>query len=171
MLGYIHSAERGTTNAVLTDLAARLQAEGRRVAGLVQTRAPGDDAHPCDMELTCLPDGPSFAIAQQLGRGSRGCRMDLDALETAVANVAAALEPGASGRGADVLIINKFGSQEAQGRGFCDGIGRALELGIPVVTIVNPLNITTFLDFAGDYAHALPGDAAQVYDWVSSQLA
>ena len=157
MLGYIHNAPRGSTNAILAELADRLATDGRRVTGLVQCRAPATGDHPCDMDLKCLPDGPTFGIAQDLGTGSRGCRMDLGSLENAAQAVAAEVE-----KGADLLIINKFGAQEAQGRGFAPVIARALELGIPIVTVVNPLNLDAFLTFAGGLQVALPADAGAI---------
>ena len=88
MLGYIHTADRGVPNAVLAEVAEALMLRRLRVTGLIQTRAPAQGAHPCDMDLRCLPGRPVFPIAQKLGRGSRGCRMDVDALETGVAYVA-----------------------------------------------------------------------------------
>lgn len=164
MLGYIHHADRGTTNALLADIAARQTAMGRIVTGIVQSRAPGDGAHPCDMELACLPNGPRFGIAQDLGRGSRGCRMDLNALETAAEAVSAQIA-----RGADLLIINKFGAQESQGRGFAPVIAQALELGIPVLTVVNPINLHPFLEFAGELAVELAPDATGILTWIAGQ--
>lgn len=162
MLGYIHNAPRGSTNAILSDLADRMATAGQRVTGLVQCRAPQDGDHPCDMDLMCLPDGPRFGIAQQLGRGSRGCRMDLGSLESAAQAVAAEVE-----KGAGLLIINKFGAQEAQGRGFAPVIARALEKGIPVVTVVNPLNLDAFLRFAGGMEVSLPPDANRIMAWLA----
>lgn len=163
MLGYIHDATRGTTNTVLVDLSERLIREGFRVTGLIQSRAPKAGDHPCDMDLKCLPDGPSFAIAQHLGSGSRGCRMDVDSLEMAVASVAAEIE-----KGADLLIVNKFGAQEAQGRGFCPVIARALELGTPVLTVVNPLNLAAFVDFAGGMAVEVKPQVDGLAHWVTT---
>jgi len=166
MLGYIHSADRGVPNAVLGDVAEALRGQGLRVTGLVQIRAPEDGAHPCDMDLKCLPDGPSFPIAQKLGRGSRGCRMDVDALETGVAYVAAEVSGGA-----DVFILNKFGAQEAQGRGFREVIALALEKGVPVLTVVNPLNIEAFHDFAGGAEQEVAAEVDAILSWIAARRA
>lgn len=165
MLGYIHSAERGVPNAILSDLADRLTRKGQRVTGLIQVRPPADGAHPCDMDLHCLPAGPTFPVAQKLGAGSRGCRMDLDALETGVAYVETQIETAP-----DVFILNKFGAQEAQGRGFCAAIARAIADGIPVVTVVNPLNLDAFRDFAGDWAYELPPDTDAILTWLDGVI-
>ena len=165
MLGYIHSAERGVPNAVLSEVVGRLRAQGVVVAGLVQLRAPEAGAHPCDMDLRCLPDGPAFAIAQKLGRGSRGCRMDVEALETGVAYVSQAVRDGA-----EVFILNKFGAQEAQGRGFCETIALALERGVPVLTVVNPLNLDAFRAFAGGVEEEVAAEPETILAWLSARM-
>ena len=104
-LGYILSETRGEADRLLSELATRLRVEGRVVAGVVQSRAPSAGAHPCDMELAVLPDGPGIELSQRLGGGARGCRLDPASLEEAAGAVAARLAAGA-----DVLILNKFGA-------------------------------------------------------------
>jgi hypothetical protein len=165
MLGYIHTAERGVPNAVLSELAIRLAARGVHVTGLVQVRAPEDGAHPCDMDLASLPKGPRFGIAQKLGAGSRGCRMDVAALSDGVTYVA-----GQVAGGAEVMILNKFGSEEARGRGFCEVIADALTRGVPVVTVVNPLNLEAFLAFAGGGAEEVPADVSMLERWIAARI-
>lgn len=164
-LGYLLSLERGGNDRLLSTLAARLTAEGRVVAGIVQSRAPQGRDHPCDMDLAVLPEGPEIAIAQQLGAQSRGCRLDPSSLEEAAEWVRRALD-----RGADALIVNKFGAQECQGRGLCDAFALAMERGIPVLTAVNQMNHAGFLSFAGGLATQLPADEAALHDWLVARV-
>lgn len=164
-LGYILSLQRGSTDPLLSGLAVRLVAEGRIVAGIVQSRAPAGKDHPCDMDLAVLPQGPEIAIAQKLGAQSRGCRLDPSSLEEAAAWVRRALD-----QGADALIVNKFGAQECQGRGLCDAFALAMERGIPVLTAVNQLNHEGFLQFAGGLATQLPADEAVLHDWLAARV-
>ena len=77
--------------------------------------------------------------------------MNPDALEQAVALTEQALDEGA-----DLLIVNKFGKHEADGRGFRDTIGRALELGIPVLVGANKLNVEALVSFCGGHGRAYP---------------
>ncbi|WGW03638.1 DUF2478 domain-containing protein [Tropicibacter oceani] len=164
-LGYILSTSRGSTDPLLVDIANRLGAQGRVVAGIVQSRAPSDRDHPCDMDLVVLPNGPEIAIAQQLGTASRGCRLDPASLEEASEAVRQSLM-----QGADVLIVNKFGAQECKGRGFCPAFGLALERGIPVLTAVNEMNLQGFLDFAGGLETRLDPAGDQVLDWLTQPV-
>ncbi|MBS8226455.1 DUF2478 domain-containing protein [Vannielia litorea] len=165
-LGYILSEVRGEADRLLAGLATQLQAEGRVVAGVVQSRAPSQGAHPCDMELAVLPEGPGIEISQRLGGGARGCRLDTASLEEAAGAVAARLAAGA-----DVLILNKFGAQEASGRGFCPVLAQAMEQGIPALTAVNARNLESFLAFAGRLETRLAAEPGALQAWVRAALA
>ena len=164
-LGYVLPDTRGGADPLFSALTARLQSEGRVVAGLVQCRAPEGRDHPCDMDLAVLPSGPRIAIAQKLGTGSRGCRLDPASLEAASTEVCQALKEGA-----DALILNKFGAQECQGRGLCEAIALAMSLEIPVLTAVNRLNHDGFLQFAGGLATRLDPQEAVLYDWLTAPV-
>lgn len=159
-LGYLLASERGGTDPVLARIAQDLGLRGLRLCGAVQvnTRRPGD--RPCDMDLILLPDGPAFRISQDRGAWARGCRLDAHALALAAARVAATLDPGA-----DLLIINKFGKHEAEGRGFRDVIAAAVTLDIPVLVGLGPLNREAFDLFAGGTAVELPADVATLSAW------
>ncbi len=159
-LGYITSPERGETDLRLQRLAARLMARGVAVAGAVQVNTDCPDSGGCDMDLAVVPDGPVIRISQRLGTGSKGCRLDAGALETAVAEVAPRMA------GARVLILNKFGKHEGEGRGFRDLIGQALADGLPVLVGVNAKNMAAFRDFAGDLAEPVDGPDEALMAWV-----
>ena len=163
-LAFVTAADRGATDALLVRVADTLQARGLRLAGSVQTNVERDCIHHCDMDLRILPDGPVIRINQDLGAGSSGCRLDPGALEQAVAEVEARLT------GANLLIVNKFGKREAEGKGLIPVIGDAVDLGIPVLVGVNGLNLAAFLSFAGEDAIALPTDVASVVQWCRQSI-
>lgn len=154
-IGYVFLPERGATDAVLTEVAARLLAEGVPVAGAVQSNT-GCDIH-CDMDVRVLPDGPVIRISQRLGAGSSGCRLDAGALEVAVMEVAARLA------GARLLVVNKFGKHEAEGRGFRQMLADVAGDGVPVLIGINSMNRQAFFDFAGDLAEEVAPEHA--LDW------
>ena len=159
-LGYVTLAGRGRTDELLAGVASHLEDAGLRLAGTVQTNLERLDRSKCDMNLRVLPDGSVLRISQDLGEGSRGCRLDTGALETAVAEVQTRLD------GAEVLLVNKFGKQEAFGRGLAPVIAEALSRGLTVLVGVNGLNLSALLDFTGEVAEALPPDPAAIVDWV-----
>ncbi|MDM7930653.1 DUF2478 domain-containing protein [Tabrizicola sp.] len=165
-LAYTMAPGRGDTDLVLHGLSADLAARGLRCCGTVQINSAkhrnGDaDTGPCDMDVRVLPGGPVLRISQDLGPQARGCRLDPAALEAAVALVAAGLASGA-----DLLIINKFGKHEAEGRGFRDVIAEAVAMDIPVLVGLNALNLQAFKTFAAGMAIQLPPEPAALKAWV-----
>jgi hypothetical protein len=152
---------RGDTDLILFKLATVLAARGLRCCGTVQINSERGDTGPCDMDVRVLPDGPILRISQDLGRASHGCRLDPAALETAVGLVSASM-----GQGSDLLIVNKFGKHEAQGRGFRTVIAEALSKGIPVLVGINALNLSAFEEFAEGLATRLPPEPTALESWI-----
>lgn len=150
---------RGRTDDLLAEAVRSFEDEGLRLAGTVRAAPVDQSGHPCDMDLRVLPDGPGFRISQPLGTGARGCRLDGGIIETIAAGVEARLP------GADLLIINKFGKQEAQGRGLCSAITMAMDMDIPALVGVNEMNVPDFLAFSGGAAEALRPDLRGIRVW------
>lgn len=161
-LAYTMAPGRGDTDLVLERLAADLAARGLRCWGTVQINSERVNAGPCDMDVRVLPDGPVLRISQDLGPQARGCRLDPAALETAVGLVADRMSSGA-----DLLIVNKFGKHEAEGRGFRNVIAEALAMEIPVLVGLNTLNRPAFENFAEGLAIQLPPEPAALMAWVN----
>ncbi|MBY0396106.1 MAG: DUF2478 domain-containing protein [Thermoleophilia bacterium] len=176
-LAYIMAPGRGDADPVLRGLATELADRGLRCRGTVQINSGRADAGPCDMDVKVLPDGPVLRISRNLGPLARGCRLDPAALEAAAGLVSAGLVSAglmsaglvSAGLddGADVLIVNKFGRHEAEGRGFRSVIAEALDLDIPVIVGVNVPNLPAFMAFAGGLAIRLPPDIRALGDWVA----
>jgi hypothetical protein len=133
---------------------------GLRLCGTIQVNTDRGGGRACDMDLMVLPEGPHLRISQDRGPLARGCRLDAGSLEAAVARVSATLD-----RGADLMVINKFGRHEAEGRGFRSVIAEALARGVPVLVGLNPLNREAFDAFAGGMATDLPPDAGRILEW------
>ncbi len=147
----------------LAGIAETLRAQGLTVRGALQTRgAVGGECHCADMDLTTLGSGQVFRISQPLGNGSRGCRLHPGAL----AICSAYLEDEIA-QGADLLILNRFGRGEAEGRGFRDLIGRAMTLDLPVLTAVRPTYAEAWTGFGAGAACDLPMNRTAVLDWIT----
>jgi len=158
-LGHISISGRGEIDRFLSAVVGALEAGGVRLAGTVQTNIARADRTKCDMDLRVLPDGPVVRISEDRGALARGCMLDHGALEQTVAEVARRLD------GAEVLIVNKFGKTESEGRGLVPVISDALARGMTVLVGVNGLNLPLYLDFAQGLSTTLPADAATVAEW------
>lgn len=158
-LAHVSIGGRGATDRFLAAVAGRLEDAGVRLAGTVQTNLSRADRSRCDMDLRVLPDGPVVRISEDRGAAARGCMLDHGALEQTVAEVTRRLE------GAGVLIVNKFGRAESEGRGLVPVISEALARGMTVLVGVNALNLPLYLDFAGGLSESLPEDETAATGW------
>jgi nucleoside-triphosphatase THEP1 len=164
-IGYIVNRGVTGTDPMITSAAERLVAMGHNIAGLVQSNTERGDGCRCDMDVRVLPSGEVFRISQDRGPGARGCRLDPSMLEAGVALVEKALKDDP-----EILIVNKFGKHEAEGRGFRGTIAEALARGIPVLLGINPLNLEAFLRFAGEMAEEVGPQDSAVGAWCAGVL-
>lgn len=164
-IAYTMAPGRGDTDLLLERLARGLRARGVRTCGTVQINSARADAGPCDMDIQVLPAGPVLRISQALGAQARGCRLDPAMLETAVGLCEAELD-----RGAQILIVNKFGKHEAEGRGFRLLIAEALDRGIPVLVGLNRLSQQAFAEFTGGLAVAVAPALEELTGWAQDAL-
>lgn len=164
-LAYVSIEGRGKTDLFLSQVAETLEAAGFRLAGTVQSNHARADRAKCDMDLRILPDGPVVRISEDRGSLARGCILDSGALEQTVHEVERRLD------GAHLLIINKFGKRESEGKGLVPVIALALERGIPVLVGVNGLNLPVFLGFCEGAAERLDSDEDLVRRWVRGAVA
>ena len=160
-IAYTMTEGKGDLDLVLHRFAQNCLDQGIKVCGVVQVNSDRADCHRCDMDVLVLPDGPTIRISQNLGKNAEGCRLDPDALETAVAEVAKRLDADA-----DLLVINKFGKHEAGGRGFRDVIGQAIALDVPVLSGVNKLNRDAFDTFTDGIAEFVTPDVDDLAKWL-----
>lgn len=165
-LASVTSVERRATDRLLAGVVARLIKEGFRVAGALRPITLAGDKGHCDSDLWLLPDGPVVRITQDLGAGSTACRMDAGALEEAVGLATARLVAD----GADLVVLNKFGLSEAEGRGFRALIAEALGREVPVLTGLSDTHRAAFERFADGMATALPPDEAAILAWCRAMV-
>jgi len=170
MLGCVVTEDGRARARLLRGIAERLGAEGWRLAGAIDVpptlRARAGIRR--QMLLGVLGgDGLAMVdIAQDLGPLARGCKLDPGALERA-----AGLAEAALAQGADLVIVNKFGKREAEGRGFRPLIGQALAAGVPVLIGLAPGRRADFDAFASGMAQEVPPRAAALRAWASAHRA
>jgi hypothetical protein len=150
-------------NELMLCIAAGLQENGVRVGGVIQENAgPG----PCtSMTVVDLLSAERFAISQELGAGSHGCRLDPRGL----AEVAARTDSGL-GAGFDLLLLNKFGRAEAEGGGLRSVLARAIAAGTPVLTSVRPPYLEAWTAFHGGLAAELPPRIDTALAWALATM-
>ena len=152
-------------DALIAQCAAGLVASGYRLGGVVQSNAHRRGRRRCDMYVNDLLSGDEIKISLDRGNEARGCRLDPDAF----ARIDAWVERAVLER-VDLLIINKFGREEAHGRGLRPVIAEALIAEIPLVIGVSTKNLCDFLTFVGDSATRLKPDIEAITAWCRNAI-
>jgi len=152
-------------DALIAQCAAGLVASGYRLGGVVQSNAHRRGRRRCDMYVKDLLGGDEVKISLDRGNEARGCRLDPDAF----ARIDAWIERAVLER-VDLLIVNKFGREEAHGRGLRSVIAEALIVEIPLVIGVSRRNLYDFLTFVGDSATRLRPDIEAITAWCRNAI-
>jgi hypothetical protein len=72
--------------------------------------------------------------------------------------------------GLDILILNRFGKQESEGRGFATTIAKAVDANIPVLIIINRDYAAAWHRFCGVDGQVLKADPSEVNQWIDAIL-
>ncbi len=164
----VQGGDREEIQHLLIAAAERLKAAGVRVLGVVEDMAPGVSHH--DIMLLDLATGDTHRLHQDLGPGAAGCSLDPEGLAAACAGVetAIAARSAEGGAAADtVVILSKFGRQEAEGRGLTSAFYAAVAAEFSVLTSVSPSVSGEWGDFVGDMARVVPAHLSEVEAWWS----
>ena len=145
-----HADDEHDMEDVLERVARRLQAEGAHVGGLVH-RVDDYPSGSKRMVLFDLRSNRSFELSQDLGGASVACNLNPQALGEASAVLRQALADGV-----DLVVINRFGSVEAEGGG---------------LTAVAARHQSGWQRFTGGLHAALPADEEALMAWCRAQLA
>lgn len=158
--------ECGDIDGMLSEVADLLTQQGLNVRGVLQSRVDASgECHCVDMDLTSISSNRVFRISQPLGNGSQGCRLHPGALAECSSFLAGELT-----QGADLLMLNRFGRGESEGRGFRDVIAFAIAQGVPVLTALRPAYIAQWREFSGCHGSELPMNQSVIHAWLADQL-
>lgn len=153
-------------DGLLAQVADSLAEKGYRLGGVVQSNVHRPGRRKCDMYLHDLLGGEEILISLHRGNEARGCRLDADAFTRINSWGEQALAAGV-----DLILINKFGKEEASGRGLRSLIAEALSAGIPVLLGVSTLNLPELVAFAGGPLHRLPAQRDAILAWCQTAIA
>lgn len=146
---------------IIDAVVRELQQDGRQVVGFCQRQADdGNSQARCRVELQSIRTGQHHAMTQQLGSGSISCNVDPEAIELLAVALCNELSESV-----DLVVINRFGKRESQGAGFRSVIEAAMELQLPVLTVVKDTWQDNWRDYGGEWVSVLPADFNTVMHW------
>ena len=164
-IGLVVYGDGLSADSLIAQCAADLAISDFRLGGIVQSNARKPGRRRCDMYVKDLLGGAEIKISLDRGNEARGCRLDPDAF----AKIDAWVERAVLER-VDLLIINKFGKEEAHGRGLRQAIAEALIAEIPLVIGVSTRNLCDFLTFIGRSGTRLRPDAEAITAWCRNAI-
>lgn len=156
--------EQSYPDQIFKRVVDRCRLQGTRMAGVIQHRAR-DPSHRCDMLLEDLATGRQTSIFADRGHGAKGCQLDEDAMLQMVSEIELALK-----NGSDLVVLNKFGKVEAEGRGMRDLIAQAVGLDTPLIVGVPARNLQAWREFAREFSVEL-NSSDDVDEWLGRHLA
>ena len=154
--------DRTGVDKLLAELASRLQADGWRVHGLLQEyrSEDGKDAS----VLLDIQTRASFPLYQDLGPGSNACRVDPRGVAAASVVLRKALTEGA-----DLVIVNRFGTLESEGGGLASDMLALMSERVPLLTVVPDPYLAAWRRFSGNAGVDLPCRLDAVQAWFTAQ--
>ena len=138
----------------------RLRADHISLGGTLQENTGGGEGLCSAMTLIDLASQRRVKISQDLGLQSEGCRLDAHGLSEIGALLERTLD-----QQIELLVLNRFGTAEAEGGGLRSTFVRAIDAGIPILTAVRPPYIEAWAEFHGGLAVDLPADLDRVLAW------
>jgi nucleoside-triphosphatase THEP1 len=132
-------------DTLLSDFAIARLAAGDRLGGIVQRNIKDADGKKIDMRMIDLMSGREIGISQALGQGSQSCKLDSSGLTEASTAVGRAIQSDV-----DLIVINKFAMQEANGRGLRNEFAECILTGRPTLTAVPEKCLDAWAEFTGD---------------------
>lgn len=146
--------------SLLDQAVQALHARGVRLGGVVQHDVSGETGRICQMELEDVASGRRIRLSQDLGSGSISCGVDSSGLADAAVAIRDAVETGA-----ELVVINKFGTQEVEGGGLRDEIGLVVAAGVPLLTSVGERYLDAWREFTGGEAELLEPSLDAILAW------
>jgi hypothetical protein len=142
---------------ILSGFAADLTASGRLAAGLVQL---GHRRPHAALSARLLHTGENVPLFRDSESSAGRPRLDLGRLHDAAESIAGAID-----RGVDIVIVNRFGRQECEGRGLSRLIACALDADIPVLIAVPGRHFADWIRFTKGMSVKLPCNRRALDAW------
>jgi len=156
----LQGGTRAVVQATLAEFAARSRARGLRVGGLIEVSHDCSSGGCRSLALQDLSNANLISISQALGQGSEACNLDPAGLTAACAAAERAIA-----NGVDLVILSKFGKQEAARSGLRDAFHAAVCAAVPIVTSVAPNLSDAWEGFAGPLSSFVAPEISALQAW------
>lgn len=111
-----------------------------------------------------LTDSREYAIMYDGGCTEDTCKLDPRGLAASSEVIREALQSPP-----DILVFNKFGHAESEGRGLIDEYAQAVAAGIPVISLLQDKYLPQWREFTDGMGTELENGLQGVLDWAQAQ--
>ncbi len=138
------------------------KANGVKVAGILQRKVPMAENGMTEVVAVDIQTGLTCTINRPTRESwkNRECSLDRAALTDTTAILRRAVSAGA-----DLIVIEKFGDEEAHGGGLSAEILDGIASGIPFLVAVPETNLQSWIDRTGGAGAILEFDEQAFRDW------
>lgn len=147
---------------VLAGFAEELKSQGQEVGGLVQEFLYDSDNKRIGLDAIEIDTGKRIPINRptESDRINGVCSLDRSALAESTEALRRAID-----KKVDLIMVEKFGEQEQQGKGLADEILAAMAEGIPTLVLVPASALDQWKAFCGGMADEIPCTADAIRKW------
>jgi nucleoside-triphosphatase THEP1 len=164
-LAAIHYERDFDINGILRKVVKSLQEKGVMVGGVLQEAVFSPNGYCAQLNIVDIRTGETERITQDRGRDSRGCKLDPRGLAAISHCITDAIDADV-----DLVIINKYGRAESEGRGLLSCFADAVTAGVPLLTTVREPYMTQWTSFHGGLAAELAADVNAVRQWLDKRF-
>ena len=160
----IFSEQGDVADKVIEQVILQLQNEGKNVAGFCQ-QSSFYTRTDCASRVVNIENGSTFKLSQATDANAVSSRLDTSTLGQTAEILLKRLN-----NETDAVTINRFGHYESDGDGFCCVINRAMELNIPLLTVVHSRWQQRWHDFAPGQMTTLRPSYGCVLKWCHAAM-
>ena len=140
----------------------QLKQSGVRVAGILQQKVPMQETGMTEVVAVDIQTGLTCSLNRPTRESWKNRECSLD--RTALTEATAILRRAVSDR-ADLIVVEKFGDEEAHGGGLSGDILEGIAAGIPFLVAVPQTNLESWNARTGEIGATLTFDEAAFQDW------
>ena len=166
LIGGIKWRDGVDVDKIIRDVVIGLKSDGLAVAGIIQRSGRADPVLCQGVNVEFIGSDKLLSISQELGPDATGCSLD----QTRLADVAGLLAETVE-KGADLLVINRFGKSEANGGGLIDCANTAIMAGIPVLMAVGWKYHAKWCAYHGGMGLEIEPEKELIANWCRTNIA
>jgi nucleoside-triphosphatase THEP1 len=157
----VYPAKKGDRKG-LARFVESLKKSNVRVGGILQEKIDLGDNGMGRVEAINIATGQRTSINKPTSETSRSrdCSLDVSALTATTAILRTAIEDRV-----DLIVVEKFGDEEREGKGLTDEILQGIAAGIPLLIAVPESNLDVWTECSGGMGDVLPFDETAFHGW------